>query len=71
MQDEFAAGDKVRDKRRPKDTGVIEYVWFENETDTFDADYQYGPQANMAEVVWDVSGCASDMLIEDLEKVNE
>lgn len=71
MQNEFYAGDKVRDKKHPNYTGVIEYVWFENETDTFDADYQYGPAANMAEVVWDISGCASDMLIEDLEKIYE
>lgn len=67
----FHEGDKVRDKRHPKYTGVIEYVWFEDENDTWDADYENGPVPNFAEVVWDISGCASDMALEDLERILE
>lgn len=61
-------GDRVRDKRNKKYEGTIVYTWYETEMDTFTT-YSTGPLPNFAEVVWDLTGCTSDVPVSDLELI--
>lgn len=65
----FAEGDRVKDLAYPQFVGTIDQLWYDDgEQDHVPA--PNGPEANVAEVVWDETGCSSEVRVSNLVKVD-